>query len=124
MLIPGVEGLDLGVRSLGRNGDNVAFEMVLARLRQSMGSFLGPRLESHSVRLNPSVATGGNDVVSDVTSASFGATPISSRWQGGCDLTHNFYPRGHPVGSEEQPADAGRTRIVIRVCQHGRTESL
>lgn len=80
MLIPGVEELDLGLRIRRRNGDNVAFEMVLAGLRQSMESFPGPRLKSHSVRLNPSIAPGGNDVVSsDVTSASFGATPLRSR---------------------------------------------
>ena len=80
VLIPDVEELDLGLRSWGRNGDNVAFEMVLARLRQSMKSFPGPRLKSHSVRFNPSVATGGNDVVfSDVTSAPFGAAPLRSR---------------------------------------------
>jgi hypothetical protein len=43
--------------------------------------------------------------------------------QGGCSLTDNFYPGGHPVGPGEQAVEAGRTRIVIHVHQRERTES-
>ena len=77
MLTPGAEDFELDLRSWGSNCDNVVFEMVLARLRQSMGSFPDPRLTSHFLGSYVSVATGENNVVSsDVTSESLGATTI------------------------------------------------
>lgn len=76
-LISGADELDLDFRSWGPNSDNVVFEMVPGRLCQSMDSFPGPKSRLHFVCSHSSVATGENDVfVSDVTSASLGATPL------------------------------------------------